>query len=874
MKRLSGDEVRRTFLDFFASKGHLILPSAPLTPENDPSLLLIGAGMAPFKRYFARPEEAPRGRVSTSQKCIRTPDIERVGKTGRHATCFEMLGNFSFGDYFKRDAIHWAWEYLTDVIDLPKEKLYITVHKNDDEAYKIWHEEIGVPADRLILGDEDNFWEIGTGPCGPCSEIFIDRGSDFGCGKPDCGMGCDCDRFLEIWNLVFTQYDRDEDGNYNPLDRKCIDTGLGLDRIAAVLQDTPSIFEMDLNKPVLDYLIRLSGKHYDGKSRDSVSLRVITDHVRGVTFMVADGIMPGNEGRGYVLRRLLRRAVRYGRLLGIEQPFLADVVKLVINQMKVGYPELEEKADYILKVISTEERRFNETLEAGLELVTQWIERLRERGERVLEGEIAFRLHDTYGFPLDLTKELLEEQGLTVDEAGFTYSMNQQRERARAARQDVDAMGVGRGLRNAGTTKFVGYDGTRSEASVVSIIRQNEEVESAGPGDKVEIILDQTPFYAESGGQVGDTGHLITEAGEHIVHDTTKDHGGAIHHHLTVGKSGIRVGQTVSAVVDEGRRQAIMRHHSATHLLHEALREVLGSHVHQAGSLVGPDRLRFDFSHYASLSIDEISHVERRVNHRILDNLKIDVQEMNIDAAKARGATALFVEKYGDTVRVVAMGDYSMELCGGTHVQATGQIGLFTILSEGGIGSGIRRIEAVAGENVLHLLYQQRQTLEQIGQVLKAKESDLVTRVQALTAQLKEAERERERLQVKAAASEVDELMKNAQDISGIRVLAAHVSAPTMDALRQMADMMRDRLGSGVLVLGAAAEGKVNLVTAVTKDLVGRAHAGNLIREIAKLVDGGGGGKPDMAQAGGKSPDKLPDAITKVAEIVRQQLKP
>ncbi len=686
-------------------------------------------------------------------------------------------------------------------------------------------------------------------------------------------MGCDCDRFLEIWNLVFTQYDRDEDGNYNPLQRKCIDTGLGLDRVAAVLQDTPSIFEMDLNKPVLEHLIKLSGKHYDGKSRDSISLRVITDHVRGVVFMVSDGIMPGNEGRGYVLRRLLRRAVRYGRLLGIEQPFLAEVVKLVIAQMKPGYPELEEQADYILRVIATEEKRFNETLESGLELVTQWIERLREQGEKTLDGEVAFRLHDTYGFPLDLTKELLEEQGLIVDEAGFTSAMNQQRERARAARQDVDAMGVGREHRTTGATSFLGYDRTRSEARVVAIIRKSEDVESADQGDKVEVILEQTPFYAESGGQVGDTGHLITEAGEHPVRDTTKDHGGMIIHHLTVGKGGIKVGQSLSAVVDERRRRATMRHHSVTHLLHEALREVLGTHVHQAGSLVGPDRLRFDFSHFAALTDGELTAVESRVNERILDDLPIDISEMGIEAARAKGATALFGEKYGDTVRVVTMGDYSMELCGGTHVGATGQIGLFRILSEVGIGSGIRRIEAVAGEAVLQLLRQQQSTLAEIGQVLKAKESDLINRAQSLVAQLRDVERERDRLQAKAAASEVDQLLGNVQDVSGVKVLAAQVSAPNMDALRQMADMIRDRLGSGVLMLGAVAEGKVNLVTAVTKDLAGRAHAGNLIREIAKLVDGGGGGKPDMAQAGGKSPEKLSAAVAKVAEVVQQQLK-
>ena len=870
MKKMTGDQIRKTFLDFFAEKGHLVLPSASLVPVDDPSLLLIGAGMAPFKAYFTGIAKPPAVRVASVQKCIRTPDIENVGKTGRHATCFEMLGNFSFGDYFKKEAIHWAWEFLTQTIELDSNRLYITVHRDDQEAYDIWHQEIGVAAEHLFLGDKDNFWEVGIGPCGPDSEIFYDQGPEFSCGKPDCGMGCSCDRYLEIWNLVFTQFDRDEDGNYNPLERKCIDTGLGLDRLAAVLQSVPSVFEIDLNRPVLDLLIQRSGVPYDGKSAASLALKIIVDHVRGVTFMIGDGILPGNEGRGYVLRRMLRRAVRFGRLVGLKDAFVADVAGKVIDCMQVGYPDLAEKRAFILKVVELEEKRFGETLESGLALLQQYVEQMKEKNETCLSGSIAFKLHDTFGFPLELTGELLEEQGMSVDIAGFKQEMTQQRNRARAARQDVDAMGAGKADLSQISSQFTGYQTEQNQAVIVGIYQEGSPVELVGDGEEVDLILDRTPFYAESGGQVGDTGYLQSGELRHTVKNTLKESGVTVlkvkvKHHLGLGDQ-------VLAVVDHERRLATARHHSATHLLQQALRQVLGEHLHQAGSYVSPERIRFDFSHFSAVEPAQLQEIEHLVNAAVLEDAVVSIEELGIEAAKAKGAMALFGEKYGKVVRVVEMGS-SLELCGGTHVERTGQIGSFKILSEAGIGSGLRRIEAVAGWKSSEYFAKKEQLLGEISGLLKTKEDDLSIRLQQLLQQNKDLEKKLEALQAERNLDAMSVLLKKAVQVAGVSLLVAQVKAEKTDDLRQMADVLRDKMGSGIVMLGSEIDGNASLLAAATKDLNGKFHAGNLIKEIAKLVGGGGGGRPDLAQAGGKNPEKLPEALQQVAAIVAKQLQ-
>ncbi|MCE5197225.1 MAG: alanine--tRNA ligase [Negativicutes bacterium] len=867
---MTGDQIRKTFLDFFAERGHLVLPSASLVPVDDPSLLMIGAGMAPFKPYFTGIAKPPAVRVCSVQKCIRTPDIENVGKTGRHATCFEMLGNFSFGDYFKKEAIRWAWEFLTQTIELDANRLYITVHRDDQEAYAIWRQEIGVAADHIFLGDQDNFWEVGIGPCGPDSEIFYDQGPEFSCGKPDCGMGCSCDRYLEIWNLVFTQFDRDEDGNYHPLERKCIDTGLGLDRLAAVLQSVPSVFEIDLNRPVLDLLIRRSGVWYDGKSAASLALKIIVDHVRGVTFMIGDGILPGNEGRGYVLRRLLRRAVRYGRLVGLKDAFMAEVAGQVIDCMKVGYPDLAEKRAFILKVVELEEKRFGETLESGLALLQQYVEQMKEKKETCLNGSIAFKLHDTFGFPLELTEELLAEQGMSADIAGFQQEMTQQRNRARAARQDVDAMGAGKADLSRVSSRFTGYQTEQNQAVIVGLYQEGNAMEMAGDGEEVDLILDRTPFYAESGGQVGDTGYLESGELRHTVRNTLKESG------VTLLKVKVNqrlgVGDQVLAVVDHERRLAIARHHSATHLLQQALRQVLGEHLHQAGSEVSSERIRFDFSHFSAVEPAQLQQIEHLVNAAVLEDVAVVTEEMPVDAAKNRGAMALFGEKYGKIVRVVGMGS-SLELCGGTHVQRTGQIGSFKILSEAGIGSGLRRIEAVAGWKSSEYFAKKEQLLGEISGILKSKEEDLPVRLQQLLQQNKELGKKLEALQAERNAEAVSVLLKKAVQVAGVTLLVAQVKAEKTDDLRQMADVLRDKMGSGIVMLGSEIDGNASLLAAATKDLNGKFHAGNLIREIAKLVGGGGGGRPDLAQAGGKNPEKLPEALQQVAAIVAKQLQ-
>ena len=869
MKKRTGNEIRQGFLDFFHEKGHLVVPSASLIPENDPSLLLIGAGMAPFKSYFTGVATPPSSKVTNSQKCIRTPDIERVGKTARHATCFEMLGNFSFGDYFKRDAIKWAWEFLTERMEMDPSRLYVTVHKDDQEAYDIWHKEVGVSKEHLILGDEDNFWEIGTGPCGPCSEIFYDQGEEFKCDKPDCVMGCNCDRYLEIWNLVFTQYDKDDQGEYHPLERKCIDTGLGLDRIAAVIQGAPSIFEMDLNLPMLNKLIELSGVKYDGKSPESLALRVILDHVRGVTFLIADGVQPGNEGRGYVLRRLLRRAVRFGRLVGLNQPFVAEIANKVIDSFKVGYPDLEEKRAFILQVFQLEEKRFNETLESGLNLVQQFIEEMKRNEKTELQGEIAFRLHDTFGFPLELTQEILEEQGYTVDIQGFRDEMNRQRQRARAARQDVDAMGANRADLSGVESRFVGYENTRLNSTIKGIYLEGKPLETVDAGAEVQIVLDPNPFYGESGGQVGDTGSLETKGFQNKVLQTLKE--GQLNLLTVEVTNSLQVGEQVIALVDEERRKHIARHHSATHLLHKALRLVLGDHIHQAGSWVGPERLRFDFSHFSALEQEQIEQVEKLVNQWIMNDDSVNIEELKIDEARAKGATALFGEKYGDIVRVIEMGD-SMELCGGTHVKRTGEIGPFRILSEAGIGSGLRRIEALSGWKAIEFNRDQESILSQMASLLKSKPEELTNRLTQLLSQLRDSEKKLESFSAQNTAGKMDVLLKSMFEIEGIPTVIAQVTAENTDDLRQMADILREKMGKGIVVLAAEIDGKASLLAAATKDLAPRFHAGNLIREAAKLVGGGGGGRPDLAQAGGKNPEKIPEAMKKIQGLVEDQL--
>ncbi len=870
MRNMSGNEIRQEFLDFFEKKGHLIMPSASLVPQNDPSLLLVGAGMAPFKAYFTGTAQPPAKRIATSQKCIRTPDIERVGKTARHATFFEMLGNFSFGDYFKKDAIFWAWEFLTDVIEMDPQRLYITVHQDDQEAYDIWHQEVGIPAERIYLGDdEENFWEIGVGPSGPCSEIFYDQGEEYSCGDT-CQMGCDCDRYLEVWNLVFTQYDKDEDGNYNPLERKSIDTGMGLDRLAAVVQGKSSIFEIDLNYPMLERLIELSKIDYDGQSKESLAARVIIDHIKGVTFLIADGVLPANEGRGYVLRRLLRRAIRNGRLIGLNQPFTQEIAKEVIKSFSVGYPDLLEKEEFILQLLALEEKRFNETLEAGLNLVQQFLTKMWEQKEKTLAGEAAFRLHDTFGFPLELTQEILAESGFSLDIEGFKKEMEKQRQRARAARSQVDAMGSQRLDTSGVLSLFRGYEVLEESCRVEAIYLQGEKVDEAKATQQVKLVLNPNPFYGESGGQVGDIGSLLKNDLESFVSDTESiDEVQVLQVELAFD---LVVGEEIIAKVDAQRRAAIARHHSATHLLHKALSLILGDHVHQAGSWVGPDRLRFDFSHFNSISAEELKQIEDLVNRWIMENHPVLAEEMTLDQAKEQHVTALFGEKYSDIVRVVKMGE-SQELCGGTHVRATGEIGPFKILSEASIGSGVRRIEALAGFQTLDYYAGKEELLLEISALTKSKEEDIIRRIQSLQEQVKEQERQLASLSAQNTMSQIDNLISQKIKINGVDVLALEIEADKTDDLRHMADLLRDKMGSGIVVLGSNIEGKASLLAAATKDLKDLFHAGNLIREAAKLVGGGGGGRPDLAQAGGPSPEKLKAALPQIIEMIKEQMK-
>ena len=872
MQNLGLNEIREKYLAFFESKDHLRLPSFPLVPQNDASLLLINAGMAPLKPYFTGKEKPPKKRVTTCQKCIRTPDIERVGKTARHGTFFEMLGNFSFGDYFKKEVTSWAWEFITEVLEIPADRLWVSVYEEDEEAVKIWTENVGVSKDRIVyLGKEDNFWEIGTGPCGPCSEIYFDRGPDFGCGSPDCAVGCDCDRFVEFWNLVFTQFDKDEQGNYNRLANPNIDTGMGLERIACIMQGVTSLFEVDTIRKVLDHAASIAGVKYGENADTDISLRVITDHIRSTVFLVSDGVLPGNEGRGYVLRRLLRRAARHGRLLGVKEAFLYKIAKTVAEESRTAYPELEEKFECIEKVIKTEEERFSETIDQGLVILNDYIKELKENNENVLSGENTFRLYDTFGFPIDLTKEIVEEAGMKVDEDSFNALMNEQKERARSARGDMEDAGWDEDVfASVNTeTEFVGYDSEENEAVVIAIANVNELKDSASNGEEVIIILDRTAFYAESGGQIGDTGSIVSGTAELKVTDTKKQNGKFLHK-CVVKEGEIKKGDKVVCKIDSARRAAIKKNHSSAHLLQAALKEVLGNHVAQAGSYVSDTRVRFDFSHFAALTDEEIKKVEALVNGYIMNCEPVETFVKTIDEAKKMGATALFGEKYGDTVRIVKMGDCSMEFCGGTHVSNTGNVGLFKILSESGVAAGVRRIEGVTGYNVIELIDKNENTIKTVAETLKANPSEINQKAVSLNEEIKSVKRELESLKSKLANSKLDDVINNAEEINGIKVITARLDdGLDMNSLRNVGDNIKQKFESAVVVLASAAGDKVNLISMATKSAIEKgADAGNIIREVAKTTGGGGGGKPDSAQAGGKDASKIAEALEKVREIL------
>ena len=873
------NQLRKMFLEFFESKGHLALKSFSLVPHNDKSLLLINSGMAPLKPYFTGQEIPPRRRVTTCQKCIRTGDIENVGKTARHGTFFEMLGNFSFGDYFKEEAIQWTWEFLTEVVGLDPNRLYPSVYVDDDEAFEIWNKKIGIPAERIFkFGKEDNFWEHGSGPCGPCSEVYYDRGEKYGCGKPDCTVGCDCDRYMEIWNDVFTQFDNDGNGNYTELEQKNIDTGMGLERLASVVQDVDSIFDVDTIKALRDHVCRLADAEYGKEYNSDVSIRVITDHIRSVTFMISDGIMPSNEGRGYVLRRLLRRACRHGRLLGIEKGFLPELAETVIEGSKDGYPELEEKKEFILKVISKEEEQFNKTIDQGLGILSDMIGKMEAEGTKTLGGEDAFRLYDTYGFPLDLTKEILEEKGMDVDEEGFRECMEVQRKKARDAREVTNYMGadvtVYESIDPNVTSTFVGYDRLSHESEVTVLTTETEIVDALSDGEKGTIFVQETPFYATSGGQEADTGYIRTAEGEFRVEDTVKLLGGKIGHVGVMTKGMIKTGDKVTLEVDAKKRALSARNHSATHLLQKALRTVLGTHVEQAGSSVNEDRLRFDFTHFSAMTPEELKKVEEIVNEKIAAALPVVVKNMPIEEAKKTGAQALFGEKYGDIVRVVNMGDFSIEFCGGTHVQNTSEIAAFKIISETGVAAGVRRIEALTSEGLMKYYDELEEKLKNAAHLLKATPDNLADKITHLMSENKALHSEVESLKSRMAQDAVGDVMDQVKEVKGVKLLAAEVDGVDMNGLRDLGDQLKEKLGDGVVVLVSANGGKVSLMATATEGAMKKgAHAGNLVKGIAGCVGGGGGGRPNMAQAGGKNPAGIKDALEKAAEVLEGQIK-
>lgn len=878
MQQYGVNELRKMFLNFFESKEHLVMKSFSLVPNNDKSLLLINSGMAPLKPYFTGQEIPPRKRVTTCQKCIRTGDIENVGKTARHGTFFEMLGNFSFGDYFKREAIHWSWEFLTEVVGLDPDRLYPSVYVDDQEAFDIWNKEMGIAPERIFkFGKEDNFWEHGSGPCGPCSEIYYDRGEKYGCGSPDCTVGCECDRYMEIWNNVFTQFDNDGNGNYEELEQKNIDTGMGLERLASVVQDVDSIFDVDTIKALRDKVCEFASVEYKADADKDVSIRLITDHIRSATFMISDGIMPTNEGRGYVLRRLIRRAARHGRLLGIDGKFLAKLSATVIEGSKDGYPELEEKKEFIFKVLTQEEDKFNKTIDQGLSILASMQDEMKEAGKTVLSGADAFKLYDTYGFPLDLTKEILEEAGYTIDEEGFKASMEEQRVKARNAREVTNYMGADATVYDeidaSVTSEFVGYDRLTHTSKISVLTTESEIVEAITEGQNGTIFVDETPFYATMGGQEGDTGIICTEDAEFTVTNTIKLLGGKIGHVGNVTKGMFKVGDSVRLEVAEKERANTCKNHSATHLLQKALKTVLGSHVEQKGSLVTPDRLRFDFAHFSAMTPEELEKVENIVNTEIAKNVPVVTEVMNIEQAKATGAMALFGEKYEEDVRVVSMGDFSKELCGGTHVSNTGNITTFKIVSEAGVAAGVRRIEALTGDGVFCYYKEVEKELAEAAKAAKSTPANLKEKIEHMQAEMKALQSEIESLKSKAAKDALGDVMNQVKEVNGVRLLATAVEDVDMNGLRDLGDQLKEKLGEGVVVIASSASGKVNLIAMATDEAMAKgAHAGNLIKGIAALVGGGGGGRPNMAQAGGKNPAGIPDAIAKVEEVLKGQI--
>ena len=886
MKKFYGEnELRRMYLEFFESKGHLKMNSFSLVPHNDNSLLLINAGMAPLKPYFTGQEIPPRRRVTTCQKCIRTGDIENVGKTARHLTFFEMLGNFSFGDYFKHEAIAWSWEFLTKVLGLEEDRLYPSIYGEDDEAFNIWTKEVGVPAERITrfyrdpeTGECDNFWEHGAGPCGPCSEIYYDRGEKYGCGKPDCKVGCDCDRFMEVWNNVFTQFEGDGKGGYTELSQKNIDTGMGLERLAVVMQDVDSVFDIDTMKAIRDRVCELSGKKYEVDAMDDVSIRLITDHIRSSTFMVSDGIMPSNEGRGYVLRRIIRRAARHGRMLGIDGIFMAELAKTVISESKDGYPELEEKKDFILKVLAQEEEKFAKTIDQGLAILEEMEKEMIASGSKVLSGDNAFKLYDTYGFPMDLTSEILEEKGFTIDEDGFKKAMEVQRTTARKNRKTTNYMGADATVYDeidpSVTTEFVGYDKLETASTVTVLTSETEIVEALSDGEIGTIIVEETPFYATMGGQQGDKGVIYTSDGTFKVEDTIKLLGGKVGHVGKMTSGMIKSGDKVTLSVDADLRGKTCKNHSATHLLQKALREVLGTHVEQAGSYQDAERTRFDFSHFQAMTAEEIAKVEKIVNDEIAADLEVRTDVMTVEEAKKTGAMALFGEKYGEKVRVVSMGEFSKEFCGGTHVKHTGEIAAFKIISESGVAAGVRRIEALTGDNVFAYYKNIEAELERAAKVAKTTPAALVEKIEHMMAEIKALNAENESLKSKAAKEALGDVMDQVVEVRGVKLLATSVAGVDMNGLRDLGDQLKGKLGEGVVVLASEADGKVNLVAMATEEAMKKgAHAGNLIKAIAGKVGGGGGGRPNMAQAGGKNPAGIPDAVAEAKTALETQIK-
>ncbi|WP_352417023.1 alanine--tRNA ligase [Clostridium tertium] len=879
MKFMGTNELREAYLKFFESKDHLRLESFPLVPKNDKSLLLINAGMAPLKPYFTGLQEPPRKRITTCQKCIRTGDIENVGKTSRHGTFFEMLGNFSFGDYFKEEIIPWAWEFITETLQIPKDKLYVTIYLEDDEAYDIWCKKTDVDPKRIFrLGKDDNFWEIGVGPCGPCTEIHYDRGEGVITNVEDFVKASDEDRVVEFWNLVFTQFDKDEEGNYNRLANPNIDTGMGLERIATIMQGVDNIFEIDTVKNILQKVSELSGVKYGEDKLKDISLRIITDHVKSVTMLISDGVQPSNEGRGYVLRRLLRRAARHGRLLGIKGLFLTDIVESVVENYSGAYPMLIESKEYIERIVSLEEERFNETIDSGMSILNDYIEEMEASNEKTLKGEKAFKLYDTYGFPIELTEEILEEKGMNVHHEAFRKEMDEQRQRARSARGESSYMGSDENPINkidaSINTEFIGYDNIEVNSKILVLANDNNFVDELSKDEKGYIVTDKTPFYAEMGGQVGDKGIIKTASGEAYVYDTKKNVGGKTIHYVKVVEGTIKVNEEANLKIDILRRNNIAKNHTATHMLHEALKQVVGKHVNQAGSYVDDERLRFDFAHFQGLTEEEIEKIEELVNKKIMEVFNVDTNLMTLDEAKESGAMALFDDKYGDKVRVVSVGEFSKELCGGTHVNNSGEIGLFKIINEAGVAAGIRRIEAVSGLNAIKYMEEKQRLLKEACSALKCSEKDVLKKIASQGAEIKEKEKEISELKSKLTCGVEDDILSSVKEVNGIKVVAYGLEGIDGNALRDLGDKMRSKLSSGVVVLLSNVGGKVNVVSMATKDVLEKGiHCGKIIKEVAAVVGGGGGGRPDMAQAGGKNPENIKSAIEKTYLVVESLIK-